>query len=79
MCNCIKNVNTGNYTLISSTMLIGFLYIRETTCLPRYVSSKIQTFYYCVSLSCIVQIYILTITIISQKYRDLSVPVEIGE
>ncbi len=30
--NRVKNVNTGNHTLISSTMLIGFLYFRETTC-----------------------------------------------
>ncbi len=29
--NCVKNANTGNHTLISWTMLIGFLYFRETT------------------------------------------------
>ncbi len=27
-----QNANTGNHTLISRTMLIGFLYFRETTC-----------------------------------------------
>ncbi len=75
----VKNANTGNHTLISWTMLIGFIYFKETTRQPRYVSCKIRTFYYYVSLSCIVQIYILTITIFSQKYRDLSVQVEIGE
>ncbi len=30
--NRVKNANTGNHTLISWTMLIGFLYFRETTC-----------------------------------------------
>ncbi len=29
--NRVKNANTGNHTLISWTMLIGFLYFRETT------------------------------------------------
>jgi hypothetical protein len=29
--NRVKNVNTGNQTLISWTMLIGFLFLRETT------------------------------------------------
>ncbi len=48
------NANTGNHTLISWKMHIGFLYFRETTHSPRYLSHKIQTFYYCVSLSCIV-------------------------
>ncbi len=60
-------------------LLIGFHYFTETTLQPRYVSCKIQTFYYCISLSCIVQIYILTIPIFSQKYQGLSVLVEIGE
>jgi hypothetical protein len=27
-----QNANTGNHTLVSCTMLIGFLYFRETTC-----------------------------------------------
>ena len=27
-----QNANTGNHTLISWTILIGFLYFRETTC-----------------------------------------------
>ncbi len=49
-----QNANTGNHTLISWTMLIGFLYFRETTCLPKYFSRNIWTFYYCISLSCIV-------------------------
>ncbi len=74
-----QNANTGNHTLISWTMLIGFLYFRETTRSPRYVSHKIQTFYYCVSLSCVILIYILTVTIVSQKYWYLSVQIEIGE
>ncbi len=60
-------------------LLIGFLYFRETTLQPRYVSCKIQTFYYCISLSYIIWIYILTITTVSQKYQDLSVQIEIGE
>jgi hypothetical protein len=30
--NCVKNVNASNHTLISWTILIGFLYFRETTC-----------------------------------------------
>ncbi len=55
--NCVKNVNTGNHTLISWTMLIGFLYFRETTCQPKCVSHKIWTFYYCVSLFCIVDLH----------------------
>ncbi len=29
--NHVKNANTGNHTLISWTILIGFLYFRETT------------------------------------------------
>ncbi len=49
----------------------------------EHVSTKksywVSFFYYCVSFFCIVKIYILKITIISQKYRDLSVQVEIGE
>ncbi len=49
-----QNENTGNPTLISWTMLIGFLYFRETICSPRYVFHNIQTFHYCISLSCIV-------------------------
>jgi hypothetical protein len=59
--------------------LIGFLYFTETTCPPRCVSHMIQTFYYCISLSCIVWIYNLTVTIISQRYQELSVQVEISE
>jgi hypothetical protein len=43
------------------------------TCGPRYVSHMILTFYYCISLSCIVWIYSLTIMIVSQKYRELLV------
>ncbi len=58
---------------------IGFLYFTETTHQPRYVSHMIQTIYYCVSLSCIVWIYNLTITIVSQKYQELSVQIEISE
>jgi hypothetical protein len=42
-------------------------------------SHEIQTFYYCISLSCIVLIYSLTVMIISQKYQELSVQVEISE
>jgi hypothetical protein len=60
-------------------ILIEFLYFTETTCRPRYISHMIQTFYYCISLSCNVWIYSLTITIVSQKYRELSLQVEISE
>ncbi len=49
-----QNANTGNHTLISWTMLIGFIYFRETTRLPRFLFHKIWTFYYCISLSCFV-------------------------
>ncbi len=59
--------------------LIGLLYFTETTRLPRYVSHMIQTFHYCISLSCIVLIYNLTVTIVSQKYWELSVQVETCE
>ncbi len=31
-------------------------------------SHKIRTFYYCIFLSCIIQTYIFTVTIVSQKY-----------
>jgi hypothetical protein len=76
-----QNANTGNHTMISCTqflrkILIGFL---NFTRQPRYVSHVIQSFYYCVSLSCIVWIYSLTVTIVSKKYRELSVQVEISE
>ncbi len=79
-----QNANTDNHTMISCTqflrnILIGFLYFTEITRLPRYVSHKIRTFYYCVSLSCILWIYSLTITNIFQKYQDPSVQVEISE
>ena len=67
--NCVKNANPGNPILISWTMLIGFHYFTEATQYPRYTSHKIQTLCYCVSLSCIVWIYNLTVTIISQKYQ----------
>jgi hypothetical protein len=40
----------------------------------------IQTFYYCVSLSCIAWIlYSLTVTAVSQKYQELLVQIEISE
>jgi hypothetical protein len=81
-----QNANTGNHTMISCTQFlrkffIGFLYFIETTCEPRYISHvhEIQIFDYCVSLSCIVWIYNLTVTIVSQKYRELYVQVEISE
>jgi hypothetical protein len=79
-----QNANTGNHTMISCTQflrkfLIGFLYFTEATCQPSYVSHMIQTFYYCMSLSCIVWIYSLTVTIVSHKYQELSVQVEISE
>jgi hypothetical protein len=60
-------------------ILIGFLYFIETTCQPRYVSHKIQTFCYCIFFSCIIWIYSLTVTIVSQKYQELLVQVEISE
>jgi hypothetical protein len=79
-----QNANTGNHTMISCTQylrtfLIVFLYFTELTRQPRCVSHMILTFYYCVSLSCIVWIYSLTVTIVSKKYRDLCVQVEISE
>ena len=79
-----QNANTSNHTMISCTqfirkILIGFLYFTETTRQPRYVSHMILIFYYCVSLSCIVWIYSLTVTIVSQKYPELLVQVEISE
>ncbi len=79
-----QNMNTGNHTMISCTQflrknLIGFLYFYRNNSLAKYVSHKIQTFYYCISLSWIVWIYSLTITIVSQKYQELSVQVEISE
>jgi hypothetical protein len=51
----------------------------EVRLIPMYSSHAIQTFYYCVSLSCIVWIHNLTITIVSQKYQELSVQLEISE
>ncbi len=42
-------------------------------------SASQSIFCYCVSLSCIVWIYNLTVMIISQKYGELSVQVEISE
>ncbi len=79
-----RNANTGNHTMISCTqflrkVLIGFLNFTKTTPQPRYVSHMIQTFYYCISLSCIVWIYSLTVTIISQIHWELSVQVEFSE
>ncbi len=79
-----QNANTGNHTMISCTQflrkcVIGNLYLTETTCQPRYVSHMIQTFYYCISLSCFVWIYSLTVMIVSQKYQELLVQVEISE
>ncbi len=79
-----QNANTGNHTLTSSTQflrknLIGFLNFTKTTHQPRYVSHEIQSFYYCISLSCIVWIYNLTVTILSQKYPELSLQLEISE
>ncbi len=68
-----QNANTGNHTMISCMqflrkILIGFLYFTESTCYPRYISCEIQTFYYCVSLSCIVWIYNLTVMFVSQNF-----------
>ncbi len=79
-----QNANTGNHTMISCTqflrkILLWFIYFTETTPQPRYVSHMIQTFCYCISLYCIVWIYNLTVTIVSQKYQELLVQVEISE
>ncbi len=89
-----QNANTGNHTLISQIMLIGFFISEkqlasqnmflarsevEVRLIPTYNSHAIQNFYYCVSLSCIVWIYNLTILIVSQKYREFSVQLEISE
>ncbi len=40
------------------------------------IDNDMPTFCYCVSLSCFVWIYNLTVMIISQKYRELSMQVE---
>jgi hypothetical protein len=79
-----QNANTGNHTMISCTqflrkILIGFLNFTETTRQPRYVSHMILTFYYCISLSCIIWISSFTITFVSQKYPEFSLRVEISE
>jgi hypothetical protein len=79
-----QNVHTGNHTMISCKQflkknLIGFLNFTQTTRQPRYVSHEIKSFYYCVSLSCIVQIYNLAVTIVSQKYQELYLQVEISQ
>ncbi len=79
-----QNANTANHTMISCSqflrkILIGFPYFTETTTRPRYVSHEIRSFYYCVSLSCIVWIYNLTDTIVSQQYQELSLQVEVSE
>ncbi len=65
-----QNTNTTNHTLIykNSYWVSSF-----------YRNNEIQTFCYCISLSCIVWIYNLTVMIISQKYQELSVQVEISE
>jgi hypothetical protein len=68
-----------SFTQFLRKILIGFLNFTETTCRPRYVSHEIRFVYYCVSLSYIVWIYNLTVTIVSQKYQELSLQVEIIE
>jgi hypothetical protein len=42
---CVKNANTGNYTLISQTQiqrkfLLGILYERETTCMEKHADTS---------------------------------------
>jgi hypothetical protein len=42
---CVKNVNIGNYTLISRTriqrkFLLGFLNLRETTCMEKHADTS---------------------------------------
>jgi hypothetical protein len=86
-----QNANTGDHTLIPK---LGFFILEkqlasqnmflvrstvEVRLIPMYNSHAIQTFCYLVSLSCIVWIHNLTITIISQKYQELTAQLEIGE
>jgi hypothetical protein len=59
-------------------ILIEFFFQKQLA-YQRYISHEIQTFYYCIALFCIVWIYNLTVMIISQKYRELSLQVEISE
>jgi hypothetical protein len=63
-------MNTTNHTLIKENYYWVSLFYRN---------NEIQTFCYCVSLSCSVWIYNLTVMIVSQKYRELSLQVEISE
>ncbi len=67
---CCVKIRTPPITLYFTKILIGFLFYRN---------NEIQTFCYCVSLSCFVWIYNLTVTIVSQKYQELSLQVEISE
>jgi hypothetical protein len=57
---------------------MGF-FILQKQLADQGISHEIRTFYHCVALSCIVWIYNLTVTIISQKYQKLSLQAEISE
>ncbi len=75
----LKKILLGYFLVIR--YLLGF-FILEKQLVSQdmfLVRSELSIAYYCISLSCIVLIYVLTITIVSQKYQDLSVQIEIGE
>ncbi len=82
---CVYFVRPTTLLLCVSLFCIFLLYLTDpqthSHCIKmwRYVSHKIRTLYYWVSLSCIVLIYILTVTIVSYKYWELSVQVESSE
>ena len=66
---CIKNIQFVYYTIKFGGHIVNpldFFILRK---------HDIQTFCYCVSLSCFVWIYNLTVMIVSQKYQELSLQV----
>jgi hypothetical protein len=79
-----QNANHGNHTMISCTQFLrifflGFFILQKQLANQRYISHEIRTFFYCIALSCIVWICNLTLTIVSQKYQEFSLQVEISE
>ncbi len=65
-----------SFTLSLSTVYLSLVQERFSF---FYRNNEVQTFCYCVSLSCFVWIYNLTVTIVPQKYQELSLQVEISE
>jgi hypothetical protein len=82
---CRVKIRTPPITLQFKKILIGLLYYHTLIYKNSYWVSlfyrnnEIKTFCYCVSVSCFVWIYNLTVTIVSQKYREPSLQVEISE